>query len=85
MSPWFQQVLFTVIPALAAGYFLRPVIEATVLRALTAGVLAGAAATIAALAAGYADPVLPRVMPVSFVIGFILALIESWIMKLRSP
>lgn len=84
MTPWFQQVLFTVIPALAAGFFLRPVIEAMFLRALTAGVLAGAVATTAALAAGYGDPVLSRVMPVSFVIGFIVALIEGWVMKLRS-
>lgn len=84
MSPWTQQLLFTVIPALAGGVMLRPVIESVLLRALTAGVLAAAIATAGALLMGHGDPLLSHGMPVSLGIGFIVALLVGWVATLRS-
>ena len=83
MSPWFQQLLFTVIPALAGGVLLRPVIAGIFLRALTAGVLAAAIATVVALLLGHSDPLLTYSVPASLITGFVTALLASWAMSLR--
>lgn len=83
MSPWLQQLLFTVVPALAAAYLLRPVIAGTFLRALTVAVIVTAIATSGALLMGHVDPLLTRDAVTSLVIGFVISLFAAWVGKIR--
>ncbi len=83
MSPWFQQLLFTVVPALAAAVLLRPAIEGLLLRAATVAVLTAAVSTAAALLAGQGEPLLSRGLGISLAGGFVVALLADWVFTLR--
>ncbi|QJE95329.1 hypothetical protein [Luteolibacter luteus] len=83
MSPWIQQLLFTVVPALTVDVLLREAIEGIFFRSITAAVLAGAVCTAMSLLMGHADPYLSRGVPVSFATGFIVAILAGWAGKLR--
>ncbi len=84
MSPWFQQLIFIVTPALAAALLLRPVIEGFLLRTFTAAVIAAAIFTASALVSGHGEPLLAHSLPLSLGIGFVIALVAGWLASLKN-